>query len=90
MCTVYCNYENVIRSNYDNCTYGYFFYHIALYSCLLLCIVFVIFVVYCFECVCVILCIVLYCIVLCIVVSLPPGTYPLAVNINNNNKYFIQ
>ena len=24
------------------------------------------------------------CIVLCIVVPLPPGTYPLAVNINNN------
>jgi hypothetical protein len=24
-----------------------------------------------------------YCIVLCIVVPLPPGTYPLAVNINN-------
>jgi hypothetical protein len=45
-------------------------------------------VVYCFECACVILyllCIVLYCTVLCIVVPLPPGTYPLAVN-NNNNK----
>jgi hypothetical protein len=27
-----------------------------------------------------------YCIVLCIVVPLPPGTYPLAVNNNNNNK----
>jgi hypothetical protein len=36
--------------------------------------------VYCFECVCVVLCM-----VLCIVVPLPPGTYPLAVN-NNNNK----
>jgi hypothetical protein len=29
---------------------------------------------------------VFYCIVLCIVVPLPPGTYPLAVNINNNNN----
>jgi hypothetical protein len=28
----------------------------------------------------------LYCIVLCIVVSLPPGIYPLAVNINNKNN----
>jgi hypothetical protein len=40
-------------------------------------------VLYCFECVCVILC--FLCIVLCIVVPLPPGTYPLAVNNNNNN-----
>jgi hypothetical protein len=31
-----------------------------------------------------------YCIVLCIVVPLPPGTYPLAVNINNNNFQFIR
>jgi hypothetical protein len=50
-------------------------------------------VVYWFKCLCVILrffvyCIVLHCIVLCIVVSLPPGTYPLAVNNNNNNYYY--
>jgi hypothetical protein len=29
------------------------------------------------------------CIVLCIVVPLPPGTYPLAVNINNNKQHFL-
>jgi hypothetical protein len=43
-------------------------------------------VMYCFECVGVFcfFC-VLYSIVLCIVVTLPLGTYPLAVNNNNNN-----
>jgi hypothetical protein len=45
---------------------------------------------FCFEyvlfCVfCVLYSIVFYCIVLCIVVRLPSGTFPLAVN-NNNNK----